>query len=108
MESETDRLKHEALQSTARSLALLENANTVGAESAQKLQQQGVQLKGTDKDLDVMDAYMDDSSRKIRGTRSLGGAIKNLFSHNKGRDKLKSLGVHQQDKKSKKNDTWKQ
>ncbi|PRP73181.1 synaptosomal-associated protein 29-like [Planoprotostelium fungivorum] len=100
IESETDRLKHEALASTQRSLAMLDNANTVASETALKLEQQGVQLKKTDKDMDVIDGYLDDSKRKIRGTRSLGGAIANFFTHNKGKDKLKKQGIYM-DKKEK-------
>eukprot|EP01117_Protostelium_nocturnum_P012631 TRINITY_DN4649_c0_g1_i2.p1 TRINITY_DN4649_c0_g1~~TRINITY_DN4649_c0_g1_i2.p1 ORF type:complete len:317 (-),score=145.41 TRINITY_DN4649_c0_g1_i2:428-1378(-) len=93
IESETDRLKYEAMASTERAKNKLEDATAIGADSSAKLEKQGEQLKEANKQLDVMDAHLDNSKRKIRGIKSLGGAIKNKFSKNKGKEKLKGLGA---------------
>jgi len=90
---ETDRVKGESLASTRRALAQLTETRELGAAVAVELDRQGKQMKGVEHQLDTIDAYMDDSQRKIRATKSIGGMIANLFTRNKGKAKLKKLAV---------------
>ncbi|PRP81165.1 synaptosome-associated protein SNAP-25 [Planoprotostelium fungivorum] len=90
---ETDRVKGESLASTRRALAQLTETRELGAAVAVELDRQGKQMKGVEHQLDTIDAYMDDSARKIRATKSIGGIIANMFTRNKGKKKLKKLAV---------------
>jgi len=88
---ETEKVQGESLASTKRALDQLQNTKELGAAIAVELDSQGRQLRGVEHQVDTIDAIMDDSARKIRATKSIGGAIANLFTRNKSKKKLKKL-----------------
>jgi len=88
---ETERTQGESLASTKRALAQLHETKELGAAVAVELDRQGRQMKSVEHQLDTIDAVMDDSARKIRATKSIAGAIANLFTRNKSKKKLKKL-----------------
>lgn len=68
------------LQSTERSLRLLEQSEQVGNAAAVELDRQGEVLRRTEKRVDKMEQDLKQSDRHLRSIKSMWGAFMNKFS----------------------------
>jgi len=76
-------IERETLESSLRSLQLLDESERAGVATAEELGQQGEQLLRTESKLDGLDSTLQTSERHIRGIKSVFGGIKNKFSRKK-------------------------
>ena len=79
----TDEIERETLESSLRSLQLLDESEKVGVATAEELYQQREQLLTIEKKLDGIDSTLQTSERHIRGIKSVFGGIRNRISRKK-------------------------
>nr|CAB3266423.1 synaptosomal-associated protein 29-like [Phallusia mammillata] len=68
------------LESTKRSLQVLEETESIGIATGQELVRQGEVLRRTENKLDKMDQDLKESDRHLRSIKSMWGAFVNKFS----------------------------
>ena len=78
-----DRLEQDAVESSRRSVRVLDETLRVGVDTVVELDRQGEQLNRVDRRLDDIDADLVQSKRHLRQIRSVFGGIVNWFSNDK-------------------------
>ena len=73
-------LQQQNRESLANSIRMAKEATDVGQETLMKMTAQREQMKKMDDDLDKTNESLNRSERVIRGMKSIGGTIKNLFT----------------------------
>ncbi|KAL0266290.1 UNVERIFIED_CONTAM: hypothetical protein PYX00_008878 [Menopon gallinae] len=75
-----ERIEAESLESTQRSLRLLQESEDIGISTAEELQKQREQLERTDRNLDNINSTLRYTQKKIDGFKSVFSSIKNYLT----------------------------
>jgi len=81
--TERRKVEERTLQSSFRSISLLDESERVGSATAEELARQREQLKSTEQKLDDINSSLHVSQRHIQGIKSIFGTMKNYFSGSK-------------------------
>jgi len=77
---EKTKIEERTIQSSMRSISLLNESEEIGIKTAEELATQREQLQNTEQKLDEINSALRISQRHIQGIKSVFGSIKNYFS----------------------------